>query len=193
MIHARGRWTIIAVAFFLVVATGLLAACGGTASTAGPATPRVSAQSPTSTKSIASFQVTFHEQDAPFTCPPGQPPPFACLTFTGQGQATELGAITLVRQALVAAATESTGCHLVTSSGHLTAANHDRLTFTAPGDYCAATDTASYTYTITGGSGLYTGASGTGTITVQAATSSANGVETRTEIWSGTLIYPGIS
>lgn len=193
MRHPRGRWVPKVVVLSLVAATVLLAACGGSSSTAAQATPQGSARAPTSTSTqkSAPFQVTFHEQDAPFTCPPGQTAVFACLTFTGSEQATELGSITLTRQAIVASATTSAGCHTVSSSGHLTAANHDSMTFTAPGISCGASDTASYTYTITGGTGRYRGASGTGTITVQAPT--ANGVETRTEMWSGTLIYPGSS
>lgn len=188
MRHRRDNYTTIAMALFLMLAIGLPTACGGPSSTTVPAAPRTS--SPTSLGSAT------QEQDAPAPCQPKATATFACLTFTGSGVATSIGKLALMRDAIVFAALNSNNCHPVSSTGHLAAADHDLIYFTAPGVYCPASDTASYTYTITGGTGIYKGAKGTGRITVQAATASTNGVETRTEMWSGTmwsgtLIYSG--
>lgn len=85
MRHPQGWWATIAIILSLVAVPVLVAACGGTASTAGRATPPGTAHAltPAPTQRVAPFRVSFHKQDAPFTCPPEQPPPFARLTFTG--------------------------------------------------------------------------------------------------------------
>jgi hypothetical protein len=168
-----------------------LAGCGNspTSTTAPTATvPPSPTPSPTPTPNTAPFQVTFQDTLATITCPVGQPTGTLCLSFKGQGQAPSLGATSLARTAIVSATTSSDGCQPVSSMGSLTAADGGKVNFTATGEYCASSDTATYTYTITGGSGKYQGASGTGTIRFPPS-SGNTGVET----WSGTLLYPGMT
>ncbi|HLW03635.1 MAG TPA: hypothetical protein VKT82_33620 [Ktedonobacterales bacterium] len=185
--QARRIWGLLGGVALLI----FLAGCGNspTSTTAPTATmPPSPTPSFMPTPNTAPFQVTFRDTLAPVACPAGQPAGTLCLAFKGQGQAPSLGTTSLARTAIVSATPGSDGCQPISSTGTLTAADGGKVNFTAAGEYCASNDTATYTYTITGGTGKYQGASGTGTIRFPPS-SGNTGVET----WSGTLLYPGMA
>lgn len=179
----------------LLCIIGVLGGCGSStgAIVSSPSLTVTTTLIPTATPNTAPFQIPFQEQDMSFTCPANQSQAFACLIFHGTGHATEIGATTMTRSAIVASDVDSNNCHAIMSTGFLATSKQDHITFTATGKYCGATDTATYTFTITGGVGKYKGASGNGTIRVGPTTSTSENRENRVEIWSGTLMYAGDS
>lgn len=185
---------------FGVVGCSLPGSHGSTSSTATasrPQTPTTTSTPPSSadqtqaalkTPSITvppgaqSLNVTFNEQYAFVTCDGSQPSGANCLTFNGNGTAASLGALTLARTA-VYAPSQPGQCTAATTQGTLTLANNDTITFTGAGQFCPGTVTATYNYTITGGTGAYQNATGSGTITTPAPDSSSTG----TEVWAGSV------
>lgn len=177
--------------FLLLLMSLFISACGGSQGISAAIPAPTSAPTPTPTTDPTAFRAVFYEQDAPAACPAGkQSSAFYCLTFQGNGQAVGYGTINMTRIAIVTTVADSNDCHTVTSTGSLETSRQDRITFTAPGTYCAASGTWSYTYKITGGTGKYRGARGSGTIMVNRTNLHQGNIEHRSEIWSGTLKYP---
>jgi hypothetical protein len=87
-----------------------------------------------------------------------------CITAIGHGQATHLGDV--VEQAFVVVDANpvdvQNGCSPESRTTTLTAANGDTVTMSGSGWSCAATSDAHDSYTITGGTGRYLGAGGSG-------------------------------
>ena len=88
-----------------------------------------------------------------------------CITATGTGQATHLGAIT-EHSAIVVdinPADQQNGCAPETRTTTLTAANGDTITMSGSGlTGCGGSNEANDTYAVTGGTGRFQGASGSG-------------------------------
>lgn len=87
-----------------------------------------------------------------------------CITATGTGFSIHLGAITEQASVVVDLnpADAQGGCAPELRTDTLTAANGDSITMTASGWSCPATSDAHDTYTITGGTGRFAGATGSG-------------------------------
>jgi hypothetical protein len=140
--------------------------------------------SPTTTPTAGpqGFQVVFTENYTAAGCGGSYPLGTVCVTSSGSGQESELGTISLQRTSIYAPGGPDS-CGPATTKGTLTLASGDSITFTGTGTFCRATQSANFTYKITGGSGTYLHATGGGTIQVPLPTSSSTGTET----WAGTL------
>jgi hypothetical protein len=180
-------------ALLLLLICLLLSACAGSQHTSASGSPAGAARlpSPTATSNPGAFRAVFYEQDTPTACPPGKTA--SCLLFEGNGQAVGYATVTMTRLEIVSTTLDSRSCQKVVDTGSLSTSRQDRITFAATGTYCAGTDTASLTYHISGGAGKYRGASGSGTIMVHATDLYQGSIAHRSEIWNGSLTYPGQS
>ena len=133
-------------------------------------------------------------------CPAGSPPAFQCFARTGSAVVPGLGSVQETHNYVLengpAGCVPSPGAEavrLVPSTVVLTVAGKGSIDFSTSGTGClsrADTLIAMETFTITGGSGAYAGASGSGTVETHfnpPGTSTFRGAD----IWSGTLIVPG--
>jgi hypothetical protein len=140
---------------------------------------------PTSTPASHTLSVAFSVHITVVNCSGSRPAGTLCINVTGNGTAGALGAISVSRTAILSPPGDDS-CGPSTTTGKLTTAGGDTVTFNATGQFCRATSTARYTYTVTGGTGRYRHATGTGSMEVPRLTDSTSPRET----WSGTLI-PG--
>ncbi len=165
---------------------GTRSAAGGqpSATSAAPTLTPSPATPPTATLSADVLQVSFSEQYSAAPCGGTSPAGTTCVSTTGSGQDAALGNVSLSRTSVYAPlGTDS--CASATTQGTLTVTTTgDTVTFTGTGTFCGASQIADFTYTITGGSGAYQHASGTGSIHVPLPSSSSTG----TEAWSGSLL-----
>lgn len=129
-------------------------------------------------------------------CPPGTPAGFLCPGRTGSGAVPGLGAVTESYSYLVEEAPPSCGFAgarvfaypvrwVVAGKGEIHFAVHE-----APGCLGADAFTADQAFTVTGGTGVYAGASGSG-IADRELRQNVLGATGR-ETWSGTLSVPGL-
>lgn len=144
---------------------------------------------PASAARLIPFQATVTESGfTPTLC---APVPSLCITLTGTGEATQMGEIeesAFVKNNL--ASNPAPGCHTETRGTTLTAANGDQITMHATGINCSTgptTVTAVDSYVVTGGTGRFSGASGSGTNTASINLANSTAVVT----YSGTLSSPG--
>jgi len=133
---------------------------------------------------VRPFQATFTIHNVSQTFPD---PLHILEQQAGSGNATHLGLSGFSDSQSVDLSTfPTTGCALVTNSGTLTAANGDELFFTQNGTVCLQQDgtlPGHFALTLTGGTGRFQGATGSGTVDGV----NANGVIT--EVWAGTISY----
>ena len=117
---------------------------------------------------------------------------FRCITAVGHGQATHLGEIT--ENATVVVNTDpgkvQNGCSPETRDTRFTAANGDTITMHGTGWTCAATSDAHDNYGITGGTGRFQGASGSGN-EYNVHTFTGPGVGVATVTYDGTISSVG--
>ncbi len=141
---------------------------------------------------LVPFRATVAET---FTAGPCPPTPSLCVTATGNGQATHLGNIR-ESAAIVSnlASGPGPGCatdgHAETRTTTLVAANGDQISLVATGYGCPTgptTQSAVDSYVVTGGTGRFSGASGSGTITATIDLASLTAVVT----FSGVLSEAG--
>jgi hypothetical protein len=118
-----------------------------------------------SAASLVPFHATVAET---FTAGLCDPVPSLCVTIDGSGHATHLGRIREAATVVVdLASNPAPGCHTETRTTTLTAANGDQIMLDATGQSCATGPTTSIAvdaYVVTGGTGRFSGASGSGTI-----------------------------
>jgi hypothetical protein len=131
------------------------------------------------------FRATFAETSSVAPCGTT----LLCATINGTGQATLLGKTT--EPASVVFDTSSSpapGCFSETRTTTLIAANGDTLTLVGPGQVCfgATTGSAQDSWTVTGGTGRFSGASGSGTDSAAIDTTTGNAVS----VFTGTLSAP---
>lgn len=115
-----------------------------------------------------------------------------CITAVGHGQAEHLGEISESATVVVDInpADLHNGCSPETRTTTLTAANGDVITLYGTGWTCSATSDAHDSYTITGGTGRFQGASGSGAeYNVHTFTGPGRGVATVT--YDGTISSVG--
>jgi hypothetical protein len=133
-------------------------------------------------------------------CPTGTPTTFQCFARTGSAVVPGLGAMqeshNYVLENGPAGCVPSPGAdavRLIPSTVVLTIAGKGAVDLSTSGTGCLSRDgtlIATETFTITGGSGAYAGASGGGTVETHfnaPGTSTFRGAD----IWAGTLIVPG--
>lgn len=123
-------------------------------------------------------------------CPASAPAGATCLHDHVSGQISYLGRSTGEFDVVIdTAAGGVDGCAPITKHGFFIAASGDRLDVSAQGRYCFATLAATYTYSITGGSGLFNGATGTGTWLVPRPTTFKGTGGVGDEHLRGTIAY----
>lgn len=102
-------------------------------------------------------------------CPPSAPAGARCLHDRVSGPISYLGQSTGEFDVVLDfGASGPDGCAPADKRGFFVAANGDRLDVAASGRYCFATSATTYAYTVTGGSGRFVGATGTGSWLVPA-------------------------
>jgi hypothetical protein len=133
------------------------------------------------------------------TCPPGSPESLECPARTGDGPAPGLGAVTEAYSYFVHRGPPLCSGEDERVLGYpvrWVVANKGEIEFAlAPAPQCMvpspAVESVTQSFTVTGGTGIYAGASGSGTVARALGPSSGStfrGVET----WTGTLSVPGL-
>jgi hypothetical protein len=137
------------------------------------------------------FEAVLAMKSTPGPCPPGSPPDAdLCSARTGSGAVRGLGEVLetytfFVQEGDCDGVFETTVRLQVARKGELQLAV-DRYR----GECISSALNLSRAFTITGGSGIYTGASGGGTVTHQASSTPSGSAGTDT--WTGTLSVPGL-
>jgi hypothetical protein len=125
------------------------------------------------------FDVTFDSGFGPYSCDLTATSAPLCLVGDGTAGASPFGPLSMHRVVAVQGGTGS--CTAATTTAMLTAANGDVLTVKSDkGQACPKSDKDSYTFTVTGGTGIFKGATGSGTIADSHGTS---------DRWSGTITF----
>jgi hypothetical protein len=143
---------------------------------------------------------TFISTSNPQTpCPAGTPTNFECFARTGDAVVPGLGAVheshDYVKEIAPAGCVPPPGAdavRLIPSTVVLTIAGKGSVDLSTSGTGCLSqmgSLMATETFTITGGSGVYAGASGDGTVEIHSSGATGGGAD----IWTGTLIVPGYS
>src|SRR5262245_650771 len=132
--------------------------------TAVPASPTPDA-TPTSAPVSHMLSVAFSVTITVVTCSGTHPEGTLCIHVTGRGTSSALGSLALDRTAVLSPPGDDS-CGPSTTTGKLTTASGDSATFRATGQFCRATSTATYAFTITGGTGRFHTATGTGSMQV---------------------------
>jgi hypothetical protein len=148
----------------------------------------VAVPQPASAKSLVPFRATMFERVISLEmCGPM----LRCPISEGRGQATHLGRTTETVAVVVDLAhPDAAGCFPEIRKTILTAANGDQIMMTATGKSCSTgptTVTAVDSYVVTGGTGRFSGASGSGTNTALVDLASRTAVVT----FIGALSSPG--
>lgn len=146
-------------------------------------------------RAAATSQVPFHATISETYPPPAicstSPDTLLCIAPTGSGQATHLGQTSESARIVEDLSKQiSADCNSETRTTTLTGANGDQITMVATGFACATSPTtvsARDVYTITGGTGRFTGATGMGADSV----SIDRAARTATATYDGTLSAPG--
>lgn len=127
-------------------------------------------------------------------CPAGVSAPADCVRFTGEGTIRGLGAVTTTYTKILPGVDPA--CVVVqNNSAVITVAGKGTLEVSRPDTICTAPaplTTGPYTFTVTGGTGAYTGASGT--LTFRTSVGSLDGAcqcGSSQDTWAGTIVVPG--
>jgi hypothetical protein len=143
-------------------------------------------------RSLVPFVATFTEDGPAVPCPF----PTLCITIRGTGHATLLGATTERSSATInLLSLQATGCSSEDRTAVLTAANGDEIDVTfSDGVTCMTSPTSGesrYTYVVTGGTGRFSGASGSGTAVAGFTLATATAPATSFTTLTGMLSSPG--
>lgn len=142
----------------------------------------------TSAATLVPFQATVYEHFTVSLCAPAT----VCIGAAGTGIATHMGQVTEYASVRdnVNPSDAVNGCTPETRSTVLVAANGDEITMTATGWSCSASSSAHDSYVVSGGTGRFQGAFGTGTDSnVHRITGPGTGVAVTT--FSGNISSPG--
>jgi hypothetical protein len=144
----------------------------------------------TASPAASPFSVQFDQKFSQTACPDGSPQGAYCINVTGTADSPDLGKVALSRIAVLdsQAKPDSNGCVPASTKGKLTIKGDD-VNFSATGLYCNNVTIAAYIYIVSGGTGKYSNAIGSGIISVPPPVSMAQGIGT--EPWSGTLNATG--
>lgn len=138
------------------------------------------------------FRGAMHEHFALGACPAGTPATFACASVTGTGQLSHLGKVTESVQATInlALMSPTTHCAPDQSKATFTTARGDTVFMTTNGLTCqkgGGKGVDSGRYEITGGTGKYKDASGSGTYETDATYAADMHSGTSVTTYSGTF------
>jgi hypothetical protein len=136
------------------------------------------------------FSAMMNETFAVIPCAPNSNPNVVCVSVAGSGQATQLGNTGESSEVFVNLSTPV--CHAETRTVILTAANGDQVTLALTGQSCDTnstpiTGTASDSWVVSGGTGRFSGATGSGTNSALIYGLTGTAVTT----FTGTLSTPG--
>jgi hypothetical protein len=146
----------------------------GTPASASPA-PRV----PQAHGSVA-LDVTFASKVGPYNCDLSGTAARLCEVGDGTAGTSPFGALSMHRTVAHQGGTDD--CTTATTSGTLTATNGDVLNVQADkGQSCKRSGVDTYPFTVTGGTGIFRNATGSGTITDNHGAS---------DHWSGSIMFP---
>jgi hypothetical protein len=173
--------TIIALSVLLVAAPGTDSAHGST--------PAVLARQ-SATLGLSHALVTGHVSQV--ECPAGAPDSTACFQSSSKGVVPGLGATS--EQSLLFVEDPDTSCERWHSSPVLTVLGKGEIDLSVrpPGDCVIPTTgilAASLVFTVTGGSGIYAGASGSGTVLARGGPGTTNRY---TDTFNGSVTVPGL-
>jgi hypothetical protein len=118
------------------------------------------------------------------TCPAGTPPQSTCIQNFARTTISGLGSVALADTTVISQPDSGNpNCYIWSISGRLFVTRRGAIDFEARNPACQHQQTADLSYTFTGGSDVYTGASGTGTLSI------SNSNEYKgTMHWTGTLV-----
>lgn len=143
------------------------------------------------------LQTDIGASSAQTPCPAGTPTNVECFDRTGDALVPGLGAVheshDYVKEIAPAGCVPPPGydaVRLIPSTAVLTTAGKGSVDLSTNGTGCLSqfgSLIATETFTITGGSGVYAGASGGGTVEIHSSAATGGGAD----IWTGTLIVPG--
>jgi hypothetical protein len=154
-----------------------------------------------STARASAGTLTFHaDLDSLYpvaTCPSGYPDSVECFTRTATGLVAGLGAVEVTFPYFVddaAAGCDVNEVKVLPTTAQLRVSGKGEITARLPGAGCHARSGGPFRteqpFTITGGSGMYAGAAGSGTLSdVSSGPPELKGKDT----WAGTLVVPGAS
>jgi len=138
------------------------------------------------------FEAALGMTSTPGPCPPGSPPGADfCSARTGGGAVRGLGEVSETYTFFVQ---EGDCDHVFETTVRLEVAGKGELQLAVDryrGECISSALNLSRAFTITGGSGIYAGASGGGTVNHQASATMSGGA-TGTDTWTGTLNVPGL-
>lgn len=145
------------------------------------------------------LQTEISTSNPQISCPPGTPSNFECFARTGDAAVPGLGAVheshDYVKEIAPAGCVPPPGAdavRLIPSTVVLTVAGKGSVDVSTGGTGCLSqmgSLVAAESFTITGGSEVYAGASGGGTVEIHSSGATGGG----TDSWTGTLIVPGYS
>lgn len=146
-------------------------------------------------RTLASKSVPFHarliQTITVGPCPPGTPASAVCFSQTGTGTATHFGKVT--KASLTVNTFISPSCATFVEYTTFTAADGSTMTLVQTGTGCFTSPTtasANATYTVTGGTGRFSGATGSGTATTTVS-AVAPGVLVGPATYTGFLLLHG--
>ena len=131
----------------------------------------------------------------PSFCPAGVQAPAECVRFTGEATIRGLGAVTTTYTKVLPGTDES--CVVIQNNNAVIAvAGKGTLEASRPGKICtppAPLTVGPYTFTVTGGTGVYAGASGT--LTFRSSVGTVDGAcqcGSSQDSWAGEIVVPGL-
>lgn len=134
--------------------------------------------------------------DSTTPCPTGSPTSLACPAATGEGVVPGLGAVKETYTEMLHSGPPlclAGNFKFLDYPARWVVANKGEIEFAIAESECVAegADGATVAFTVTGGSGIYAGASGSGTFS-HGAKPSSDGKFRGSERWTGTLSVPGL-
>jgi hypothetical protein len=173
-----------------MVAVGMGAAAPGAASLA-------SGRADTASTGTLSLAASLRMESRADVCPPGTPSTVECFVRQGTGVVPGLGSVSesyryFADQAFPTCQ-QGTVRILETTARFAVAGKGELALSVAAADEClssAAGIRSTQSFTVTGGTGVYSGASGSGN--VKHAASFTNAGAAGTDLWTGTLVVPGL-
>ena len=142
---------------------------------------------------LNAFISSYYKFDRAY-CPAGVSAPADCVRFTGEGTMRGLGAVTTTYTKILPGVDPA--CVVVQhNSAVITVAGKGTLDVSRAGTICtppAPLTIGPYTYTVTGGTGIYAGA--TGTLTFRQSAGALDGAcqcGSAQDTWAGTVVVPG--